>query len=59
MLYENIFRYEEIKSIILINKLSEAISGKNKKVVGDKPDIEKFEKLYGSKIKRPNKENKS
>lgn len=52
--------FEETKAIILINKLSEAMGGKKGKnskkniKTGDKPDLKKFNSLYGNKIKRPN-----
>ncbi len=55
MLYNYGMEYEEIKSIILINTLSDAMGGKKKSRVqtGDKPDLKKFNALYGNKIKTP------
>ena len=64
MFYEYGYEFEETKSIILINKLIEALTGKKPKTkktkskrrtMSDKPDIAKFEKLYGKIIKRPKK----
>jgi len=57
-LYDDGIEFEEIKGDILILKLAEAITGKKikkkkEKIVETKPDIKKFEKLYGDKIKRP------
>lgn len=57
MLYDYGMEFEEIKSVILINKYAEALSGKKKPVrrtnIPDKPDIKKFKALYGKKIKTP------
>ncbi len=50
MIYEYGLEFEETKSIILLNKYGEALSGK-KKVTSDKPDLKKFYSLYGDKIK--------
>jgi len=64
MFYEYGYDFEEAKSIILINKLIEAITGKKprskkskskRRTMSDKPDLAKFEKLYGKIIKRPKK----
>jgi len=47
--------FEETKSIILVNKAIEAITGKKSKKsiedIPDKPDIAKFRRVYGNKIK--------
>lgn len=56
MFYNQGFDWEEIKAIILVNKLIEAITGKkskssSKSSISDKPDLAKFEKIYGDKIK--------
>jgi len=61
MLYNYSFDHEETKAIILINKIAEAffgVKGKKSKVENaenDKPDLKKFYKLYGDKIKTPDK----
>lgn len=59
MFYEYGYEFEETKSAILINKLVEALTGKKPKskrrIISGKPDIAKFEKLYGKTIKRPKK----
>ena len=55
MIYRYGLDFEETKSIILLNKYAEALSGK-KKVISDKPDLKKFHALYGNRIKT--KENK-
>ena len=50
--------FEETKAIILLNKVLEIITGKKSKAkveIPDKPDIAKFKKIYGNKIKTPNK----
>ncbi|MBA7557661.1 hypothetical protein ES705_50427 [subsurface metagenome] len=57
MFYNQGFDWEEIKAIILVNKLIEAITGKKSKSpsksnISDKPDLAKFYKIYGDKIKR-------
>jgi hypothetical protein len=47
-----------MKSIILVNKIAECFfgaKGKKSKDIGDKPDLKKFNILYGNKIKTPNK----
>jgi len=57
MFYNQGFDWEEIKAIILVNKLIEAITGKKSKSssksksISDKPDLAKFHKIYGDKIK--------
>ena len=67
MLYKNSYDHQETNSLILVNKIAESFfgaKGKKKKksnnpprkLIGDKPDIEKFEKIYGNRIKRPNKD---
>lgn len=56
MLYNYGMEYEDIKSMILVNTLGEAMSGKkrSRKIkTGDKPDIKKFNALYGKRIKKP------
>lgn len=59
MFYNQGFSWEEIKATVLVNKLIEAITGKKpkskRKTISDKPDLAKFEKLYGNRIKRPKK----
>ena len=54
------FNWEETKSIILLNKVVEIITGKKSKKsiegISDKPDKAKFFAKYGNKIKT--KENK-
>jgi len=54
MFYRNALEFEETKSIILLNKYAEALSGK-KKIISDKPDLKKLNLLYGNKIKTPDK----
>ena len=56
MFYNQGFDWEEIKAIVLVNKLIEAITGKKSKSssksnISDKPDLAKFHKIYGDKIK--------
>ena len=61
MFYNQGFDWEEIKATVLINKLIEALTGKKSKPktdISDKPDLAKFYKDYGDKIKHPKKENK-
>jgi len=57
MIYDYGFDFEEQKSIILVNKIVEAITGKkskkSNKEESEKPDIAKFMRLYGDKIKTP------
>lgn len=47
--------FEETKSIILLNKVVEIITGKKSKKsiedIPDSPDIAKFRRVYGKKIK--------
>ena len=61
MFYNQGFDWEEVKAVILVNKLIEAITGKKSKPLrtdaSDKPDKAAFYKRYGDKIKRK-KENK-
>jgi hypothetical protein len=57
LVYNYGIKFEETKSIIFLNKYAEAISGK-KKQISDKPDIKKFKRIYGNKIKTPNKKEK-
>jgi hypothetical protein len=57
MLYDYGLEFEEIKATILLNKYGEALSGK-KSTAGDSPDIKKFKKLYGNKIKQGKKHGK-
>lgn len=58
MFYNQGFDWEEIKATVLINKLIEAITGKKSKSssksknISDKPDLAKFYKIYGKKIKQ-------
>ncbi len=58
MFYNQGFDWEEIKATVLVNKLIEAITGKRpkssskSKSISDKPDLAKFHKIYGDKIKR-------
>jgi len=54
MIYRYGLGFEETKSIIFLNQYGMALSGK-KKVTSDKPDLKKFNLLYGSKIKTPDK----
>jgi len=61
MLYDYGLEFEEIKATILLNKYGEALSGKKSSRVestGDSPDIKKFKKLYGNKIKQGKKHGK-
>ncbi len=56
MFYNQGFDWEEIKATVLVNKLIEAITGKkskspSKSSISDKPDLAKFHKIYGNKIK--------
>jgi len=53
LIYKYGIEFEKTKSIILLNTFAEALTGK-KKEIGDKPDLKKFYKLYGDKIKTPN-----
>lgn len=55
MIYRYGLEYEETKSIILLNQYAMALSGK-KKVTSDKPDLKRFNILYGNKIKTNKKE---
>ena len=56
LIYKYGIEFEKTKSIILLNTFAEALTGKGKKKeIGDKPDLKKFYKLYGDKIKTPNK----
>jgi hypothetical protein len=60
LLYDYGLEFEKTKAIILLNKLGEALSGK-KSVVEDRqdsPDIKKFKKIYGNKIKQGKKHGK-
>ena len=56
MFYNQGFDWEEIKAIVLVNKLIEAITGKKlkspSKSISDKPDLAKFYEKYGDKIKK-------
>ncbi len=55
LIYKYGIEFEKTKSIILLNTFAEALTGKGKKKeIGDKPDLKKFYKLYGDKIKTPN-----
>jgi len=63
MLYDYGIEFENIKAVILVNKIAEALSGKHKKntknianSISDKPNLKKFNRLYGDRIKRPNKD---
>lgn len=57
LVYNYGIEFEETKSIIFLNKYAEAISGKKKaKPMSDKPDIKKFKRIYGNKIKTKKKE---
>ena len=56
LIYKYGIEFEKTKSIILLNTFAEALTGKGKKKeIGDKPDLKKFYKLYGDKIKTPKK----
>lgn len=58
MIHSYGMEFEETKAIILLNKVLEIITGKKSKTkeeISDKPDIAKFKKIYGNKIKTPNK----
>jgi len=57
MLYDYGLEFEETKSVILLNKYAELLTGKKssktrRRNIPDKPDIKKFNALYGNKIKR-------
>ena len=57
MIYDYGIKFEETKSIILLNQYARALSGKTKnKGISDKPDMKKFRAIYGSKIKTNKKE---
>ncbi len=58
MFYNYGYDWEETKALIFLSKYGEALSGKVKRreKKSDKPDIKTFNRLYGDKIKRPNKE---
>ena len=55
MIYRYVLDFEETKSIILLNQYAMALSGKSNKKISDKPDLKRFNILYGSKIKTPKK----
>jgi len=55
LIYRYGLEFEETKSIILLNKYAEALSGK-KKSTSDKPDLKKFSAIYGNRIKTNKKE---
>ncbi len=65
MLYDYGIEFENTKAGMLVNTIAEALSGKHKKPskndadhIPEKPNLKKFRKLYGDKIKRPNKDKK-
>ena len=56
MIYKFGLEFEETKAIIILNQYAMALSGKTKnKEIGDKPDLKRFNILYGNKIKTPDK----
>lgn len=56
LIYTLGIEFESMKAIIFLNKYGEALSGKNKKKISDKPDLRKFSAVYGSKIRTPKKD---
>lgn len=52
MIYDYGIKFQETKSIILINTYAQAMSGKTiNKDISDSPDIKKFKRIYGNQIK--------
>ena len=55
MIYDYGLGFEKTKSIILLKTYAEAMTGKSKKNLPDEPDLKKFKRIYGNKIKTKSK----